>query len=266
MLLLVAFLIALAFQSVALAQENTQGAHPIPSKQGVPPGRDPGRDIAVVMPLIRTCIFENWNKTVQTGSSDAIVSVKLHFNPDGSLRDEPTIMQPVSTPAFSRLADAALRAIHKCVPLKNMPPETYYMWKEVIFRLSPYKAGDIKNSALGYALRANKYEAAGQFDRAIADYSKAIQMAPRDASYYNYRAWAYFKAGKAAKGLPDAKKALELQPNYARALDTRASIYEALGKREEAIADFRRALSIGTDDPEVQASGKEALKRLGASK
>jgi tetratricopeptide (TPR) repeat protein len=220
--------------------------------------------MALVLPRVRTCIFENWNKTTKTGSNDPIVSIRLLFNPDGTLSNEPTIIRPAPTPAFSRLADTALRAIHKCVPLKGMPPETYYVWKEVVLHFGTNKAGGAIGKALAHALRASQYESAGRFDRAIADYSKAIEMVPHDASYYNYRAWAYFKAGKAARGLPDAKKALELQPNYARALDTRGSIFEALGRRDEAIADFRRALSLGANDPEVQASGKEALKRLGA--
>jgi tetratricopeptide (TPR) repeat protein len=115
------------------------------------------------------------------------------------------------------------------------------------------------------------------YDRAIGDLSKAIEISPKRAvSYcqqggvpsvkgdpYNERAWAYFKAGKAAQGLADVKKSLALRPNDARTLDTRGHIYEALGKREEAIADFRRVLSLAAYDQEVQASGKEALKRLG---
>jgi hypothetical protein len=65
--------------------------------------------------------------------------------------------------------------------------------------------------------------------------------------------------------LREVGKSIELYPDYPRAFDPRGSIFEALGRREEAIVDFRRALSIGADDPEVQASGKEALTRLGAS-
>jgi tetratricopeptide (TPR) repeat protein len=257
MFLLVAFLIAFVFQSAAVAQESNQDASSAP-KQDVPPGRDRGKDIALVLPLVRNCIYENWDKTTRPAPNNPVVSIRLHFNRDGTLGSKPTILKPVPTSNFSRLVDTALRAIHKCLPLKNMPPETYYVWQDVVFHFTT-------GGPAAYAHRADLHLALGQFDRAIADYSKAIEMAPREASYYNYRAWAYFKAGKAAKGLPDAKKALELQPNYARALDTRASIFEALGRREEAIADFRRALTIGTDDPEVQASGKEALKRLGAS-
>jgi tetratricopeptide (TPR) repeat protein len=120
-------------------------------------------------------------------------------------------------------------------------------------------------SALAYGTRGMVHSIQNENDRAIADYNKAIERDPKNAVFYNNRAWAYFKSGNAAQGLPDAENALELQPDYARALDTRGSIFEALGRREEAIADFRHALSVGGNDPEVQGSDKEALKRLGAS-
>jgi tetratricopeptide (TPR) repeat protein len=123
---------------------------------------------------------------------------------------------------------------------------------------------------LPYGLRGLAYNERGRGrndlsdqDRAIADYTKMIELDPTNAVTYNNRAWAYFTAGKAAQGLPDAEKSLELRPDNYHALDTRGSIFEALGRRDEAIADFRRAMSLGTNDPEVQALGREALKRLG---
>ncbi len=115
--------------------------------------------------------------------------------------------------------------------------------------------------AHAYYGRGVAYGLKGEFDRAIADYTKAIEINPKDARYYNNRAWYYLKAGKAAQGLQDAEKSLELRPDEARTLGTRGQIFEALGRREEAIADYRRALS---KDPSDQES-KDGLKRLGAS-
>ena len=109
--------------------------------------------------------------------------------------------------------------------------------------------------------RGLAYRDKHDYDRTIADFTKAIELYPKFAAFYNGRAWAYFKAGKAAQGLPDAEKSLELQPSDAHALDTRASIFEALGRKEEAIADFRRALA---KNPNIQNS-KDGLKRLGAT-
>jgi tetratricopeptide (TPR) repeat protein len=112
---------------------------------------------------------------------------------------------------------------------------------------------------LSYHRRGSDYADKGEYDRAIADYSKAIELNPKDDDAYTGRAWSYFKAGKAAQGLPDAERSLELYPHNAHALDTRGHIFEALGRREEAIADYRRTLVL---DPGEE--GKEDLKRLGA--
>lgn len=117
-----------------------------------------------------------------------------------------------------------------------------------------------------YMGRGNAYQNKYATDeRAIADCTKATEMNPKDAGAYNCRAWGYLKTGRAGQGLTDAEKSLVLRPNDARTLDTRGHIFEALGKRDEAIADFRRSLSLAPNDPEVQASGKEALKRMGTN-
>ena len=107
-------------------------------------------------------------------------------------------------------------------------------------------------------------EAVADFRRAIDEYTKAIEIDPKNAYNFNGRAWVYFKAGQAAKGLPDAERALELKPNEPDFLGTRGNIFEALGRRDEAIADLRRALSINPEDPDLQPS-RDALKRLEGS-
>ena len=112
-----------------------------------------------------------------------------------------------------------------------------------------------------YDKRARAYSAKGDNDRAIADATGAIGLEPENAAFFNDRAWIYFKAGKATEGLSDANKALGLQPNDPHTLDTRGHILEVLGQREAAAADFRLALSLNSS---LQSS-RDALTRLGAS-
>jgi tetratricopeptide (TPR) repeat protein len=126
------------------------------------------------------------------------------------------------------------------------------------------------SSWFAYFYRGEVYTDRKDYDRAIADYSEAIRLHPLKhnpsyASFHTRRALAYLKAGKAAQGLPDAERSLQLRPDDARTLDARGHIYEALGRREEAIADFRRALSLAPQEPELQSSSGDALKRLGAT-
>jgi tetratricopeptide (TPR) repeat protein len=126
------------------------------------------------------------------------------------------------------------------------------------------------SSWYAYFYRGEVYTDKKDYHRAIADYSEAIRLHPLKhnpsyASFHTSRALAYLKAGKAAQGLPDAERSLQLRPDDARTLDTRGHIYEALGRHEEAIADFRRVLSLAPQEPELQASSREALKRVGAT-
>jgi tetratricopeptide (TPR) repeat protein len=139
------------------------------------------------------------------------------------------------------------------------------------------KTGETEVNVRAYLNRAVAYISKMEYDRAVADLSKAIEISPKRAVIYyqragvlstkgdpyHERAWACFKAGKAAQGLADVQKSLALRPKDARTLDTRGLILEALGKREEAIADFRHAIALAPNDAEVQASGKQALRRLG---
>ena len=105
-----------------------------------------------------------------------------------------------------------------------------------------------------YINRGAAYEDKKDYERAISDYSKAIEIDPQDADYYNGRAWAYYKAGKAQQGLLDAEKSLQLRPNDANTLDTRGHILEALGRREAG----HRRLSPGAREGS-QYQGQHAL-------
>ncbi|OYW12914.1 MAG: hypothetical protein B7X02_03195, partial [Rhodospirillales bacterium 12-54-5] len=40
-------------------------------------------------------------------------------------------------PFFRAAADAALRAVHNCSPLKNLPPDKYNSWKDIELNFNP---------------------------------------------------------------------------------------------------------------------------------
>lgn len=146
---------------------------------------------------------------------------------------------------------------------------------EIIRRGSNEKAGAV---AQAYSNRGFAYAEKGQFDRAIADYNKAIARDPKDDNVYHYRgvaymrkgrfdralrdigralkmepynafayndlALAYLRAGKAKRGLPSVNKAIKLDPEQAAFYETRGLVYEALGRKQEAISEFGSAVHL----------------------
>ena len=98
-----------------------------------------------------------------------------------------------------------------------------------------------------YHNRALAYGRLKRWDDAIADYGRAIDIDPNYASAYNGRAWSYCQIGKFEAALVDANRAIKLKPNEANFFDTRAQAYAGLGRFEEAIADMNTALKLSPE-------------------
>jgi tetratricopeptide (TPR) repeat protein len=59
-------------------------------------------------------------------------------------------------------------------------------------------------------------------DRAIEDYSQAIQIDGKSAALWNGRCWVRAIIGQLQQALSDCNQSLDLQPNDANARDSRA--------------------------------------------
>lgn len=97
-----------------------------------------------------------------------------------------------------------------------------------------------------YLNRAIAYERLKIWDKAIDDYTKAIELDKNYASAYNGRAWTYCQMGYFEEAITDANKALELSPNEANFFDTRAFAYIGLKRYEEALSDLNKAIKISS--------------------
>lgn len=81
-----------------------------------------------------------------------------------------------------------------------------------------------------------------EYDLAVADYDKAIALAPQWARAYHYRAISYMDSKRYEQALADTEKALELEPYEAAYYRERGHALRNLGRPEEALLDFNRAL------------------------
>jgi tetratricopeptide (TPR) repeat protein len=105
----------------------------------------------------------------------------------------------------------------------------------------------------------------GQPDKALADYSRAIELDPKLGRAWNDRGAAYEQLGRPDKALADYSRAIELDPKYARAWANRGGVYKQLGQLEKAVTDFSKAIELAPNHPlvhEVYLLRAQAYSRL----
>jgi len=108
-----------------------------------------------------------------------------------------------------------------------------------------------------YNDRGNQYLNKELYDQAIADYTTAIEFGPQHYIHWGGRSRAYLEKGEFAKARMDATEAISRAPKYAPLYVRRARAEKALNLLSEAQADFNIALSL-------PASSTREFKALGS--
>jgi hypothetical protein len=101
-----------------------------------------------------------------------------------------------------------------------------------------------KYQAKAYNDRGYGYEKQELFDKAIDDYSTAIELNPNDAVVYNNRGIAYGMQGKLNEAIVDFSKTIELDPKYAEAYYNRGKTYYDLNQFDASISDYYTAIKL----------------------
>ena len=78
---------------------------------------------------------------------------------------------------------------------------------------------------------------------------------------YNVRAAIYGMKGEWELAISDYTKAIELKPSSLESYYSRALAYKQLGKKSNAISDFRKILEL-TSNPALRQNVEKALKEL----
>lgn len=98
------------------------------------------------------------------------------------------------------------------------------------------------------------------YDCAIQNYSKWIELNPNVRSAYNNRGIAYSKKGMYESAISDYNKAIEISPDYEDAYVNRGVAYHNQGKYNLAIADYRKALQLDPNDDIAKNNLEKVLK------
>jgi tetratricopeptide (TPR) repeat protein len=85
------------------------------------------------------------------------------------------------------------------------------------------------------------------YDAAVQEFSKAINVDPKQLSAYINRGIAYYVKGENDKAILDFTQAITIDADNVLALYNRGLVYKALGQGVEAITDFENVIKIGTN-------------------
>jgi len=83
-----------------------------------------------------------------------------------------------------------------------------------------------------------------EYQRAIQDYDRAIELEPTAAIYYTDRGIVYTKLKEYQRAIQDYDRAIELDLNYAKAHNQRGNTYYKLKEYQRAIQDYDRAIEL----------------------
>jgi tetratricopeptide (TPR) repeat protein len=111
------------------------------------------------------------------------------------------------------------------------------------------ESGETPKDASGFARRGAAWLAREQYDRALADDDKAIQLEPSSADYLFQRAQVHVKREKPDLARVDLDRVLKLKPVHLQALMLRGQLLLDDHDLEGAHADLAAAWKAGNDDP-----------------
>jgi tetratricopeptide (TPR) repeat protein len=123
-------------------------------------------------------------------------------------------------------------------------------WEKAIADYSKAIEREPKNAwRLGQRAEANGE--LKQWDKAIADYSKVIDLEPKNAWRLSQRADAHGQLKHWDAALADYSRCIELEPKNVWRLGNRAEIYSRLKQREKAVADYARIIELDPKSAEA---------------
>ncbi|KAL2351012.1 hypothetical protein BJ546DRAFT_813889, partial [Cryomyces antarcticus] len=102
----------------------------------------------------------------------------------------------------------------------------------------------------------NKFFKAKEYEKAIKEYTKAIEADPKTSTYRSNRAAALMSANRFSEALEDARAAVEMEPDNKKALLRLARVYTSLGQPQEALNVYARI------QPPVSAADTAAAKSM----
>lgn len=121
--------------------------------------------------------------------------------------------------------------------------------KPSVNRSSPQVSAIDRKNAAAYASTGEDYLRKKDYDSAITEFTRAIEVDPGRANFHDGRGTAYLGKKDYGRAVANFNKAIEIDPKRAFFLTNRGSAYLDMNDYERAIADFTKAIEIDPTRP-----------------
>ena len=119
------------------------------------------------------------------------------------------------------------------------------------------------NYADAYVSRANAYSLKGDYDQAIADYTKATKLDTVNTDAYAWRGRTYFLKGDYDQAIADLTQTVKLKPDFVDAYRARGLAYYEKGDYGQAIADLTILIQLMPNDATAYGMRSRAYYKKG---
>ncbi len=106
----------------------------------------------------------------------------------------------------------------------------------------------LRNRTRAHNARGNAHLLLDDFDQALEDFSRVIELNPKSPFSYQSRSLAYFNTGRYNEAITDFTRAIQLDPGYVYAYIYRSDAYFRLSLYDHAIADYEKLMELNPED------------------
>ena len=122
-----------------------------------------------------------------------------------------------------------------------------------------------ENRGHAYVVRGLGNENAGNFARALLDYTEAIRMEPKSLLAHYYRGCLHYELGNLRSAVADLDVFIKLELNYGaiRGHLVRGHVHAEMGQRDRALADYAEVIQRAYYNAEGRGMRADAYKARG---
>jgi tetratricopeptide (TPR) repeat protein len=152
----------------------------------------------------------------------------------------------LATPAVAQ--DSIISNVELCNGRDRSSPEPQIRGCSEVIKAD---TGNAKVLAIAYNNRGNAYTSEGQYDLAMDDYNKSINLDPTYARPLNNRGVVHKRKGELDLAMKDFDSAINLDPTYVDPFINRAELFEKQRDLAAALKDFDEAIRLQPDAKDV---------------